>query len=297
MALIRIKQINNSPATEGALIAFDGTNNVWTNNDTGAVLVSSGTTAQRPGTPTNGFLRYNTTTNKFEMFQNGVWVNLDSAAIAVEDDTVNVTSALSILDFGTNLAVVDNGGGDITINASSSALTIITTFATLPVSPTLNDTIFYTPFNSVLKWDGADWVGPKITIVIFGREGTGNNNTWLKSVGRSDAFPTGGTTHGVCVPDLDTVDGNDIKITNIAISTINIVSGTMELHANATATPPVFGTTGIVSTTLVSSRSIAVDVTPGVVIGGATIQCFWNRTAGQWKDWTVAITYSFVARA
>jgi len=73
MALIKIKQINNSPASTGGLIVYDGNNNVWSNNDDGAILISKGTTGERPGTPTEGMIRYNTTENCLEGYVNGAW--------------------------------------------------------------------------------------------------------------------------------------------------------------------------------------------------------------------------------
>lgn len=45
------------------------------NSSTGYFALPSGTTAQRPGTPVNGMIRNNTTTNKMEVYQNGEWVN------------------------------------------------------------------------------------------------------------------------------------------------------------------------------------------------------------------------------
>lgn len=42
---------------------------------TGATQLPSGTTAQRPATPTNGMVRNNTTTNKVEVYQNNEWIN------------------------------------------------------------------------------------------------------------------------------------------------------------------------------------------------------------------------------
>lgn len=43
---------------------FSGTSNV---------KLPAGTTAQRPGTPSNGMIRYNTTLNTFEGYINGGW--------------------------------------------------------------------------------------------------------------------------------------------------------------------------------------------------------------------------------
>ncbi len=40
---------------------------------TGAVIISRGTTAQRPAVPVNGMVRYNTDTARFEGYING-WV-------------------------------------------------------------------------------------------------------------------------------------------------------------------------------------------------------------------------------
>ena len=42
-------------------------------DSTNAMLVPKGTTAQRPDNPTNGHLRYNTTDNRFEIYEAGVW--------------------------------------------------------------------------------------------------------------------------------------------------------------------------------------------------------------------------------
>jgi len=40
---------------------------------TDSIKISSGTTAQRNGSPVNGMFRYNTTTNEFEGYQNSAW--------------------------------------------------------------------------------------------------------------------------------------------------------------------------------------------------------------------------------
>jgi hypothetical protein len=48
--------------------------NTFTGTD--SVTVPIGTTAQRPGTPVNGMIRYNATTAKGEMYANNSWQDL-----------------------------------------------------------------------------------------------------------------------------------------------------------------------------------------------------------------------------
>ncbi|MCB1784582.1 MAG: hypothetical protein KDI13_11395, partial [Alphaproteobacteria bacterium] len=52
---------------------------------TDAIVIPRGTTAQRPGTPVNGMIRYNSTTNKFEGYESSLWTNLTSASPAGSD--------------------------------------------------------------------------------------------------------------------------------------------------------------------------------------------------------------------
>lgn len=50
------------------------------NNNTGAVQLTSGTTAERPGSASNGEIRYNTTDNKVEYYDGANWIQLSDAA-------------------------------------------------------------------------------------------------------------------------------------------------------------------------------------------------------------------------
>lgn len=43
---------------------------------TDAIVLPNGTTAQRPGTPVNGMIRYNSTSGKFEAYQAGAWTDM-----------------------------------------------------------------------------------------------------------------------------------------------------------------------------------------------------------------------------
>lgn len=78
---------------------------------TGAIDVAAGTTAQRPGTPSNGMFRYNTTDNAFEGYANGAWGAIGGAGGAKGG--------------GTDKIFYENGQTvttDYTLTASTNAL-------------------------------------------------------------------------------------------------------------------------------------------------------------------------------
>lgn len=52
---------------------FVNQNSTIKTGDTGASKLPSGTTAQRPASPSNGYIRYNTETTSFEGYSNGTW--------------------------------------------------------------------------------------------------------------------------------------------------------------------------------------------------------------------------------
>jgi len=54
---------------------------------TGAIDVAAGTTAERPGTPSNGMFRYNSTDNAFEGYANGAWGAIGGAGGATGGGT------------------------------------------------------------------------------------------------------------------------------------------------------------------------------------------------------------------
>lgn len=62
-------------------------NGTVTFSGTGAVQMTSGTTAQQPGTPTAGMLRFNTTTAQFEGYNGSAWASVGGAAISNDTTT------------------------------------------------------------------------------------------------------------------------------------------------------------------------------------------------------------------
>ena len=80
-----IADVDTTSVADGAGLIKDGSDYVATTNNTGAMIMPVGTTAQRPGSPVQGMIRFNTTTSKFEGYNGSDWINL------VEEDLGNLS--------------------------------------------------------------------------------------------------------------------------------------------------------------------------------------------------------------
>ena len=85
---------------------------------TGFMLIPKGTTAERPVSPVDGEMRYNTTTNQFEGYQGGAWGQLGGGATGGGPDEVFVENGVTVT---TNYTLSTNKNaesvGPITINS------------------------------------------------------------------------------------------------------------------------------------------------------------------------------------
>ena len=80
------QQSTNTRGTIGTGIRYT-TNNQAVIDGTEAIVVPIGTTGQRPSSAINGQIRYNTTNNEFEVYENNEWKNLRYA----EPNPVGIT--------------------------------------------------------------------------------------------------------------------------------------------------------------------------------------------------------------
>ena len=84
----------------------------------GFVLISAGTTAQRPVSPANGQIRYNTTTSQFEGYQGGAWGQLGGGATGAGGDEVFVeNSRVVTTNYTIPVGKSAESVGPITINS------------------------------------------------------------------------------------------------------------------------------------------------------------------------------------
>ena len=67
-----------------------------TMSSTGFALIPAGTTAERPASPANGQIRYNTTTAQFEGYQGGAWGQLGGGATGGGGDEVFQENSLIV---------------------------------------------------------------------------------------------------------------------------------------------------------------------------------------------------------
>jgi hypothetical protein len=128
-----------STSTSNANIVLDpnGTGNVTIDTTTGLVI-PNGTTAQRPGTPSSGTLRFNSSTNVVEVYNGSNWetVGSDQASITTQTITGDGTTTVFTLSQSTtagSIIVSINGVlqvPDSGYTVSGTSLTVAEAMAT-----------------------------------------------------------------------------------------------------------------------------------------------------------------------
>lgn len=93
------------------------------NSSTGYFDLPKGTTAQRPGSPTNGMMRFNTTSAEYEVYDSGSW-----RALVDQATGLYTVSYLVVAGGGGGGYSVGGGGGAGGLLASSATLTTGTTY-------------------------------------------------------------------------------------------------------------------------------------------------------------------------
>ncbi len=92
----------------------DTTTVVEKTGSTGSAVIPSGTTAQRDGSPTNGYFRYNTSVNSFEGYVNGAWGGVGGAQAGgvIFENSLTISSNYTLTTSKNGLSV-----GPITIGS------------------------------------------------------------------------------------------------------------------------------------------------------------------------------------
>lgn len=96
----------------------------------GAITVPIGTTAQRPGVPTDGMFRYNSTNGEFEGYIAGSWTTFETSSgifVQLSGDTMAGDLTMNGSNININAGGILNvNGGDIIMNGSGADLVMST---------------------------------------------------------------------------------------------------------------------------------------------------------------------------
>jgi cytoskeletal protein CcmA (bactofilin family) len=87
-------------------------------NSTDAILVPRGTTTQRPSAGVEGYIRYNSTLDRFEGYANSAWGQLGAGATGGGSDNVFVENSLTVTtDYTITTGKSASSVGDLTIDS------------------------------------------------------------------------------------------------------------------------------------------------------------------------------------
>ena len=136
---------------------LDATNNIFTG--TGAIGLPVGTTAQEPSSPSQGMLRFNSSTSQFEGYNGSAWSSVGGAAISNDTSTSSARYPLfASATSGTALTVYTSNANYLytpstgqlqapEVLASNGLLMMSTTIATSATVPTGSNAIMVGPYS------------------------------------------------------------------------------------------------------------------------------------------------------
>ena len=131
-------QTNSSTANIGTLASLTVSGNI-SMTGTGAIDIAAGTTAQRPGSPSSGMLRFNTTSGEFEGYDGSSWGEIGGST--------GGTGSADLLDIASSSGT---GGGSATFNGSAYRFKLVTKGTSTAVTP-VNAEILRVSINGVMQ--------------------------------------------------------------------------------------------------------------------------------------------------
>lgn len=156
---------------------INGTGQVLLGDNTDALGLPKGTTAERPGSPTTGYTRFNTTTGSIEFWDGSTWIatNFVPSVDGISGNIVNgVSTSLTL--------TVSNATDTIDVVYKEGGTTIATDSDVTVTSGSASSTVPSAVYNQT--------AGDTISISIENSDGTPSNNAQTRTV---LAAPTGGT--------------------------------------------------------------------------------------------------------
>jgi hypothetical protein len=130
--------VTSSLTSVGTLTSLTTSGNILMTG-TGAIDVASGTTAQRPGSPSAGMFRFNSQTSEFEGYDGSGWGEIGGST--------GTSGTADLLDIASSSGT---GGGSATFNGSAYRFKLVTKGTSTAVTPT-NAEILRVSINGVMQ--------------------------------------------------------------------------------------------------------------------------------------------------
>jgi len=229
---------------------------------TDAVRLPVGTTAERPGTPANGDIRYNSDETTIEGYANGAWANLASGTElkdADEDTKVNVEASADLDEIHFDVAGTQRGKisastvewGVTGISTTASTITGLVTNGDITLTPNGTGKVIVTD-GTTLQTNTADINGGAIDAVTIGSNSA--------------------ATALVANAGINIDDDGDGEIDGVVIGANTAAAGTFtNLTANGTIDIDSTGTGNIDNVVIGANTAAAATVTSLQVNNDATI--------------------------
>ena len=208
---------------------------------TDALRLPSGNSAQRPGSPANGDIRYNSTEATIEGYANSAWANLASGTElkdADEDTKVNVEATADLDEIHFDIAGTQRGKISATtvewgvtgISTTASTITSLTTNGDITLTPNGTGKVIVTD-GTTLQTNTADINGGAIDGVTIGAASAATHLN--VSGGTVTITDTGGdgTMDGVIIGGSTPAAGSFTSITASGNATI---SGNLTVNGTTT---------------------------------------------------------------
>ena len=234
---------------------------------TGAIDVASGTTAQRPGSPSAGMFRFNSQTSEFEGYNGSSWGEIGGVAATGTADLLDIASSSG------------TGGGSATFNGSAYRFKLVTKGTSTAVTPT-NAEILRVSINGVMQQpndgsgqgDMTDGYVVSGTDIIFDSAPPSGATYFIINMGTQIAIGNATTntiadesSDTTCFPLFATAATGDLGLKSGSNLTFN--------SSNGTLTATIFSGSGASLTNLPSSALTgALPAIDGSALTGITAQ-------------------------
>ena len=230
---------------------------------TTSIKVPAGTTGQRPAVGVTGMVRFNSTTNGLELYDNSAWIPVGSTVFTVIADEQfagdGSTVAFTLLTSQTTPSCIVSINGVVQI--PTIAYSVSTTTLTFTEAPAAGDVID---------------VRELTTTTTVNSLSNGTTDFTIATAGGNAAISVGGTANVLVVTPTDVIVTGNLTVSGNATLSGNILGDRIQ---NGTTTIDIQSVNGNANVTVAGTSNVAVFATTGVFVTGV-VSATANITGG-----------------